>query len=352
MRVLRFLILLFGSLLLVRSLWYHNSMAVALAVSMLMRETFLNDSPNNDRGSYSVDEIPSKFAFVYMGNEDHFSKVRSGNRFTCPSIYDSLRALGKHFPITQEGIPEPEVIILYDKELSNATCEDLKEASRFPMSFHKIIFDNPRDAQWANITDIQYKRMCAFWFHYFFELTFLPDYVMRLDTDSCVTSDMVVNPFQYMQTNKLDYMYNAMFLEPPFVIEGLKDFIHKHPGHPVNNNTALSLWPKDDPEAMNVFSTNIEWFYMPAFQQQHILDWKEEVRQDGGIFHHRWGDAPLRTIVGTTLLNSSRIARFCTFSYNHSIWEPFTACVDNRDGLVEEFGWNIVDQTGTTTFHG
>jgi hypothetical protein len=69
---------------------------------------------------------------------------------------------------------------------------------------------------------------------------------------------------------------------------------------------------------MNVFSTNLEWFYMPAFRRQHILHWKEEGQLYGGIFCKRWGDAPLRTIVVTEFLNSSRVARFCNFAYNHS----------------------------------
>ena len=339
MRVLRFLVLLFGSLILAMSFWFQKS--IAMAVSILMNDFFLNDLQNG-----RVNEIPSRFAIVYMGNEKHFSKYRPG-RFSCSNIYDSLRSLGKHFPVNEKGIPDTDVVILYDGELSNATRQALKEASPFTVLYHEIVFVDPRDAQWENETQIDYKRMIAFWFHYFFELNFLPDYVMRLDSDSCITSDMVVNPFQYMQTHKIEYMYNAMFLEPPFVIEGLKDFVRQHPGQPVNKNKALSLWSKEDSESMNVFSTNLEWFYMPAFRRQHILDWKEEVKQNGGIFRHRWGDAPLRTIVGTTFLNSSRIARFCRFSYNHSCWVAFDACVDNTDNHVQEFGWNILYHNGT-----
>jgi hypothetical protein len=86
--------------------------------------------------------------------------------------------------------------------------------------------------------------MCAFWFHYVFELDFLPSYVMRLDTDSCLTSKMeIVNPFQYMYGNKIEYMYHSTFHDFPGVIEELKDFVIQHPGHPVNNHSPLVLWP-------------------------------------------------------------------------------------------------------------
>ena len=56
-------------------------------------------------------------------------------------------------------------------------------------------------------------------------LTFLPSYVMRLDTDSCLTSKMEINPRQYLYGNKIEHMHHSTFHEFPGVIEELKDFV-------------------------------------------------------------------------------------------------------------------------------
>jgi len=285
-----------------------------------------------------------KAAFVYLGNEKHFGADR--DRESCRSIYDSLKSLSLHFIPADDSskafpLMDLSVILLHDGELSNSTRLALTNASPFPLYFHEILFIQPRDEKWANESNVSYKRMCAFWFHYFFELDFLPDYVMRLDTDSCLVSDMDTNPFRYMYENQMEYMYHSVFHEPFYAVEDLQNFTSHHPGQSVNTatNNALTLW---FPASMHVFSTNLEWFYIPAFRRPHILEWKDQVRHHGGVFRHRWGDAPLRTIVAANLFNSSRISRFCSFAYNHSSWGTLEACTQEEDFLVNKFGWRIV----------
>ena len=193
--------------------------------------------------------------------------------------------------------------------------------------------------------------MCAFWFHYIFELPFLPDYIMRLDTDSCITSNMVVNSFQYMQAHGLDYMYNFIYMESAAINKGLRDLVDQHPGQTVNNDKADSLWQSGYSGKMNTFSTNLEWVLCTSLLTTAYSG------LEGGSQTKWWnnlpllGDAPLQTIVATTLLNSSHIARFCTFSYNHSTWLPLHACVGNADSLVKNFGWNILYYNGKTVVH-
>ena len=313
---------------------------------------------NNDTGS-----VAASFGFVYLGNEHQFG-VQRGNfkRGSCPNVYASLQSLSLYFPTTNATkynnndnnnnnnnthlYPEPVVIILHDDALSASTQEALQQASRFPIKFHSIVYAQHQDEKWANHSLINYERMCAFWFHYFFEIQSLPDYIMRLDTDTCITSEMRINPFHYMVENKMEYMYHSTFMEPSEVIVELKDFFLNHPGQPVNNHSILIPWWPSGPDdgVMEVFSTNLEWIFMPAFRRPHLLKWREEVWDNGGIFHHRWGDAPLRTNMVLTMFNSSHISQFCPFSYNHSYWDPFKSCHERTGIFVHLDGWNIVTQ--------
>jgi len=284
-------------------------------------------------------------AIVYLGNEKHFVKQRKG-RPSCSSVYDSLKSLATYYrPVDYRsdstifsGV-DLSVIMMYDGKLSNSTRLALTEASPFPLYFREILYIQPRDDKWANVSIVGYKRMCAFWFHYLFELEFLPDYIMRLDTDSCLVSNVDINPFQYMVENQIEYMYHSIIGGRLDLVEGLKEFIIENPGQSFNNNSALTLFKKGHIE---LFTNNVEWLYLPAFRRPPILEWKEKVRQNGGIFRIRWGDAPLRTIVTTMFFNNSRISRFCSFSYNHSRWTTLKACTKKKDDLVDRFGWNIV----------
>lgn len=286
-------------------------------------------------------------AIVYLGNEAHFGER---GRDSCLSVIESLKSLSRHFPLATANstIQNPIVIFLHDDELKTSTKSALRKASPFPVYFHSVVLDQPRDKKWASVQEIDYKRMCAFWFHDFFELNFLPDYVMRMDTDSCIASDMVVNPFQYMYDNNMTYMYHSYIIEPADVIEGLKDFAVKNPGITEGNPTDLWRFGDGQEDLMEVASTNLEWFHMPSFKKQKQLQWKAKVLENGGIFRHRWGDAPLRTLLVSMFFDRHEVTRFCPFEYNHSDWMTEPACTGTVDQTVISYGWNIVHRDEET----
>ena len=281
------------------------------------------------------DEVVSyQDAIVYLTGKD----IYRSNRKNCPSLLHSLSSLARHFPVPN---PQslPVVMILSDVDLDNTTQAKIVQASPFPVQFHMDVpFDKMEDEPdviSGSEFDVSYKRMCAFWFKYFFELEYLPMYVMRMDTDSCISSDIQKNPFDLMRERNLDYMWHSTFHEPANVIVELKNFTLAHPGNPVTDheNDVSLLWEdKANGEGnMRVFSTNLEWFHMPAFHKPEVLEWKQQVMASNGIYKYRWGDAPLRTVVATRFFNTSAVARFCDFSYHHSVWTEFKPCHPGND---------------------
>jgi hypothetical protein len=300
----------------------------------------------NQNLNHGIKKQETRGAFVYLTNERHIDRGRS----SCPSLYSSLESLWRHFPRHEGSLQPPVVIMIHDEPMKNETQQKLRKASPFPVKFFSVNLTRPAWEEkdipaGMNDHEISYQRMCAFWFHTIFELDFLPDYMMRLDTDSCLTSNMTVDPFQYMLDHKVDYMYHSTFREPAFVIVDLKNFTLEHPGRPQvdHSSNPPEIWHGDG--TMDVLSTNLEWMYLPAFCRPEILEWKGEIKMNGGIYRHRWGDAPLRRIVATKFLNQSKVVRFCPFSYNHSVWNPFEACDSvNEDSFAKKFGWTVVDR--------
>ena len=299
-----------------------------------------------------------KDAIVYLTGP---GQIYRPERTQCPSLLHSIRSLGRHVP--RDNSSDLSLIILSDLALDNKTKEEIRNASLFPVDFQENVNLIHTDLE-VNVTkDLYYKRMCAFWFYFFFQLPFLPDYVMRMDTDSCLTSDMPSNPFHTMREHHMEYMWYSTFHEPSDVIEELRDHVKQHPGPTRNvdhDHDVDLLWEEKPTNAnMRVFSTNIEWMYVPAFRRPEVLAWMESVLKDGGVYDHRWGDAPLRSILATRLFNKSAVGRFCNFSYGHSVWEPFLPCdpaedihsppgrkgvlkFDNGTTIDSTFGWEQV----------
>jgi len=307
-----------------------------------------NYSPNREHNQ------ARSAAIVYLTNEDQM--VRQ-DRVGCPSLFHSLESLARHFPssgnFTENGLsPQPIVFILYNGQLKNTTRAKVKNASPFPVVFHELDFSFERQDKaiqpGIDMRGFRYRKMCTFWLKSFFDLDILPEYVMRLDSDTCLTSNLTVDPFKYMHENQMDYMWHSTFAEPANVLVNLSDFVMRHPGRPNTDHKhdPLTLWMDDTLQKMQVFSTNLEWFRMSAFRREEIVEWIEDIDQDGGVYRHRWGDAPLRTILATQFFNSSQVGRFCDFSYNHSVWKPFESCdASHGKRFTDMFGWKVAGST-------
>lgn len=294
-------------------------------------------------------------AIVYLTGPDIYRPSRT----QCPSLLHSLSSLARHFSVP-DPTSVPVVMILSDASLDNKTRAKIVQASPFPVRFHLDVpfsktEDEPDEIPVTH-EGVAYKRMCAFWFKYFFELGFLPNYVMRMDTDSCIISDLPSNPFEAMRERKLDYMWYSTFIEPSNVIVDLKNFTESHPGNPnTDHANDPSLLFGTGVGNMRVFSTNLEWFFIPAFRRPEVVEWKQQVMDSNGIYNHRWGDAPLRTLEATKFFNTSAVARFCDFAYTHSVWAPFLPCDPKEDihhfparkGQIKNENGTIV---GSTTY--
>lgn len=108
-------------------------------------------------------------AIVYLTGKDIYRPSRTN----CPSLLHSLGSIARHFPVP-DAESVPVVIILSDVDLDNTTQAKIRQASPFPVQFHMDVpftktADEPEYIPGDQSDfDKSYKRMCAFWFKYFF----------------------------------------------------------------------------------------------------------------------------------------------------------------------------------------
>jgi hypothetical protein len=77
-----------------------------------------------------------------------------------------------------------------DLDIDRATKEGIIGASPFPVEFANVNLihaDLEIKIKSKLESPMAYKRMCAFLCYFFFQLSFLPDHIMRMDTDSSQT---------------------------------------------------------------------------------------------------------------------------------------------------------------------
>ena len=206
-----------------------------------------------------------------------------------------------------------------------------------------------------------YYAMCRFFAGHGYLLPFFDkyEYVMRMDTDSrCGGSG--ADPIDSLAMANKTYAYNKMFEDVDFVVEGLHTFAQNysaaHRLRPITEgpeqaadwdaasnkpagiefkgsvgHTACSVALRSktrqgtvlksgvvvrdspikcDPNLFRPvpsFYTNFEVAYLPFFRTQQHRSFLKAVDEHGGIYLHRWGDAPLRFLAVLMLLPPSQV---------------------------------------------
>jgi len=190
-----------------------------------------------------------------------------------------------------------------------------------------------------------YQHMCNFFAGAGYMLPFFDnyDFYMRLDSDSTCPEGMP-DYFQQMESQKADYYFRTTFKEGGEVALGLwdeaeqfmaksgrgADRIHRL-RQPSNPNVCEGFDPLlglDNAPAINgygeslvqttpcqaglfdevpAYFTNFEVARLSILRSQAYQEWYQHLSTTGGIFFHRWGDAPIR-FLGLQMLPNPVVA--------------------------------------------
>ena len=136
------------------------------------------------------------------------------------------------------------------------------------------------------------------------------DYMWRLDDDSMITAPVHYDVFEFMQKKDIWYGWNIMDV----------------------GSCVKSLWETTE-QFLSVTGSSPGWFkslpekslYYNNFEISRVALWRSReyqrffafLDQSMGIYKHRWGDAPIKTIGVSLFVPKAKIHKFTDVSYAH-----------------------------------
>ena len=159
-----------------------------------------------------------------------------------------------------------------------------------------------------------YRHMC----HFFANDIFLRDELacyeryMRLDVDSYILSPVKYNIFERMAQKGWKYVYRMEMKEHATVAKGLREaaeaYFSSNPSC-VRNHPAI--------KRLKLYYTNFEICDLEFFRSEPWQKYFGAIDATGGIWRHRWGDAPIRWLGIKYLMRPSEVHCMRDMSYFH-----------------------------------
>ena len=166
--------------------------------------------------------------------------------------------------------------------------------------------------------------MCRFWAYGVFQQGVVSSlrYYWRLDTDLYLLRDIPIDPFLWMESLSIGYVYGATDLDEDQVLFGLWKTTLEHArrreihpyglvsvANPVHVGVSTPLHEAVDLLKVAgynrfIYYNNFELSRVDMWRSPQYLDYFMDLDQSGGIFRYRWGDAPIRTLA-LSLLGSA-----------------------------------------------
>lgn len=204
----------------------------------------------------------------------------------------------KYIDIVFKAIAFPSVYNIYPDYISRQILKF------FPHPTHGK--GGPHDCNHPGF-DIGYRNMCRFFAGEFYHWLQEYDYYMRLDTDSFILDRISEDLFEIMQKNDYYYGYipDAVQFDNPAVTKGLWDRCREK--YPDTNKI-----PENKMYYTNFEIGKIAWFTGKEYQEFY-----EYIEETGGIFIHRWGDAPIRYLGVNLLMDDRRKWEVRNVPYQH-----------------------------------
>jgi hypothetical protein len=194
-----------------------------------------------------------------------------------------------------------DYVIFHETGFSEANKNEIRRRVS-GVIFKEIKFNMPESAQrfkplWSDDWSLEkctsYGGMCTFFTKDIFEILMEMgyDYYLRLDDDSYLYEDFKENPFEKIRRENKSYGYCLKIKEGPHVIQGLFPFIKQH----VETDYVFD-------EPYWIYYNNFEIVDIKRYYNDQIREISQKIHESGGIYHWRWGDAPIRTILVSIFL--------------------------------------------------
>ena len=211
------------------------------------------------------------------------------------------------------------VIIFHENNFTNEHERQVRNATKSELYFQTVTFTLPDcitrpvpGMRWS----VGYRHMCQFQSKLIYEQPLVEnlDFIWRLDDDSFILSEIKYDIFKFMSDHDLVYGYNIVTKDSMGKVTNLWKnatfFIKQY-------NITTEFFDKWRNGAM--FYNNFEissmklWFSKSYMYQVYI----NIIDRAGGIYYHRWGDAPIKSIAVAMFVPLNKTHCFRDFKYKH-----------------------------------
>ena len=214
------------------------------------------------------------------------------------------------------------VVIFHELDFTPAVQDFVRKRIRhLDLYFQEISFRFPDHINSSRVvfnisctSPISYRHMCQFQAKTAFEHPILSDvkYLLRLDDDSELLDKIGFDIFQFMEDRGLLYGYLKKHWDSLDCTRDLwpatASFINQRKIVP----TFFADWPEGQ-----IYYNNFEVFALSIFKSPEYVDFISYLDRLGGIFYHRWGDAPIKSLALSMLVPRNKTHHFTQIAYKH-----------------------------------
>lgn len=194
---------------------------------------------------------------------------------------------------------------------------------------------NDPDGAYPYADSISYRNMCRFESGFFYKHPLLLDYdyFWRVEPGVSLLCDVNYDIFDFMVENQYDYGFTISTIEYPKTIPSLFPALKEtlvNLGKPnlITSSENYSNFIFDSSKLdynLCHFWTNFEIGNLNLLRSPQYDSIFQELdsHPSKGFYYERWGDAPIRTLILSLILNKGKINHFDDIGYTH---EPYTQC--------------------------
>jgi alpha 1,2-mannosyltransferase len=195
------------------------------------------------------------------------------------------------------------------------------QASNYHLFFQQVTFKVPHfinsSAVIFNISclsHISYRHMCRFQARNVYQEPILVglEYVWRLDDDSELLNVVQFDVFSFMRDRGLHYGYIKVHQDAVACTTGL----WKAAEHFIRRKRLKPTFFNDWPDPM-MYYNNFEVSALSLWLSHEYVDFINYIDRLGGIYYHRWGDAPIKSIAVSMFVPRNKTYRFVNIAYRH-----------------------------------
>ncbi|ELU15892.1 hypothetical protein CAPTEDRAFT_153870 [Capitella teleta] len=212
------------------------------------------------------------------------------------------------------------VIIFHERELF-AHRNKIRGFTRSVVYFQEITMERPdflkKDIKFhiPCLSTISYRKMCRFHAKGVYESPIVQslDFLFRLDDDSVITAPIRYDVFAFMRDRRLKYGYIWEHYDAMSCTTGLWEATSHFINVSKTTPGFFNEWRRP-----KLYYNNFEISHTSVWLSPGYKSYINYLDRLGGMFYHRWGDAPIKGLAVSMFLNRNQTHLFSDIGYTHN----------------------------------